>query len=61
MSQKDKMALLQKRARPFTVTGAYKNEAQSAQSLPQQKQPTNTEFFLNERYFSQKANNNHVN
>ena len=41
------MALLQKRARPFTTTGAFKNEA---------PKNSHSEFITNDKFFnSQKA------
>lgn len=50
LTQQEKMALLQKRARPFTTTGAFKNEAP--------KHP-HSEFITNDKFFnSQKV---HVN
>ena len=47
LTQREKMALLQKRARPFTTTGAYKNEA---------SKQAHSQFILNDKFFnSQKA------
>ena len=45
LSQREKMAFLQKRARPFTTTGAFKNEVDKQPHLK----------FINTNYFNNKS------